>query len=82
MLSTGVRKNPFSLGGSHHRMGIEGLPSSGRLLPTLGSLPKANPQQCQPPPAQASHPKPWYLQCSVILKWESHLSATSAWLEQ
>lgn len=27
MLCTGVRKNPFSLGGSHHRMGIEGLPS-------------------------------------------------------
>lgn len=42
--------------------------SSGRLLPTLRSLPKANPQQCQPPPAQDSHPKPWYLQHSVILK--------------
>lgn len=27
MLSTGVRKTPFSLGLGHHRMGIEGLPS-------------------------------------------------------
>lgn len=50
MLCTRVRKTPFSLGLGHHRMGIEGLPSLQlwRLLPTLGSLPKAKPQQCQP----------------------------------